>query len=178
MPPPARLADVGRQPAVDSCEKFPRRKARPWLPGLLLPFAMLALTQCAHDPRVTIVGPGNRERATVKIELAQTNAQRELGLMYRSELASDAGMLFVFAAPLHASFWMHNTKIPLDMIFAASDRRVIGIVADATPFSDAQLQVAGNSRYVLEVNAGFCKQHDVQVGDRLEFLDFTPHPLD
>ena len=45
--------------------------------------------------------------------------------MYRNELAPDAGMLFIFTAPEHASFWMHNTQVPLDMIFAGSDRRVM-----------------------------------------------------
>ena len=76
---------------------------------------MLALMQCAHTsegPRVAIVGAGNEPRATVNVEMAQTNPQRERGLMYRSELPADAGMLFIFKAPSHVSFWMHNTQIP------------------------------------------------------------------
>ncbi len=139
---------------------------------------MLALMQCAHSygPQVAIIGPGNQPRATVNIELAQTGAQRERGLMYRTELPADAGMLFIFPAPLHATFWMHNTQVSLDMVFAAPDRRIIGIVPDAEPYSDAQLSVAGDSQYVLEVNAGFCKKHGINVGDRLEFLDFAPRP--
>jgi uncharacterized protein len=139
---------------------------------------MLALLQCAHSdgPRVAIVGPGSQPRTTVNIELAQTGAQRERGLMYRRELGADAGMLFIFPAPLHAVFWMHNTPLSLDMVFAAPDRRVIGIIANAEPYSDAQLSVAGDSQYVLEVNAGFCKNHGIKAGDRLEFLDFAPRP--
>ena len=142
---------------------------------------MLALMQCAHTPdgpRVAIVGAGNEPRATVNVELAQTNPQRERGLMYRSQLPADAGMLFVFKAPSQLSFWMHNTQIPLDMLFAASDRRVIGIIANAVPYSDASLEVSGNSQYVLEVNGGFCKEHGIKVGDRLEFHDFSPAPAD
>jgi uncharacterized protein len=141
---------------------------------------MLALVQCAHDPagpRVAIVGPGNQQRAIVNVELAQTGPQRERGLMYRAELPADNGMLFTFPAPSHEVFWMHNTEISLDMIFAGSDRRVIGIVSNAQPYSDAPLSVPGDSKYVLEVNAGFCKRHAVAVGDRLEFFDFTPHPV-
>jgi len=136
--------------------------------------------QCAHSqgPEVAIVGPGNQPRATVEIELAQTGAERERGLMYRNELAPDAGMLFIFTAPEHASFWMHNTKVPLDMIFAGSDRRVIGIIPNAEPYSDAPLAVNGESQYVVEVNAGFCARHGVRVGDELEFSGFAPHPLD
>ena len=125
-----------------------------------------------------IVGPGNQQRATVKIELAQTGAQRERGLMYRPELAPDAGMLFIFTASEHASFWMHNTQVPLDMVFAGSDLRAIGIIPDTEPYSDARLEVNGESQYVLEVNAGFCKAHGVSVGDRLEFSGFAPHPVD
>ena len=139
---------------------------------------MLALMQCAHvpdGPSVAIVGPGNQPRATVEVELAQTDQQRERGLMYRSELASDAGMLFVFKAPVHASFWMHNTQIPLDMIFISSGRRVIGVIPNAEPYSDAPLEVTGNSLYVLEVNGGFCKQHGIAAGDRVQFNDFTPN---
>jgi uncharacterized protein len=142
---------------------------------------MLALMQCAHapdGPYVAILGPGNQPRATINVELAQTDPQRERGLMYRSELAADAGMLFIFKAPLHASFWMHNTQIPLDMLFISSDRRVIGIIPNAEPYSDAPLEVTGNSQYVLEVNGGFCKQHGIAAGDRMEFHDFTANAVE
>lgn len=141
---------------------------------------MLFLTQCAHSfdtPHVAIVGPDNSARATVDVELAQTDPQRERGLMYRSALPADSGMLFVFKAPMHLSFWMHNTQIPLDMVFAGSDRRVIGIIANAVPYSDASLEVGGNSQYVLEVNGGFCKRHGIKPGDRMEFYNFTPSAL-
>jgi uncharacterized membrane protein (UPF0127 family) len=140
---------------------------------------MLALMQCAHapdGPRVTVVGPGNESRATVSVELAQTSPQRERGLMYRSSLAEDAGMLFIFKDPVHASFWMHNTQIPLDMVFAGSDRRIIGIIANAEPYNDSPLEVPGFSQYVLELNGGFCKKHDIKAGDRLVFYDFSPQP--
>jgi uncharacterized protein len=165
---------------VDKPGYLRRKTARIANLWLLLPLATLALVQCAHDPdgpRVAIIGPGNQQRAVVNVELAQTQPQRERGLMFRAKLPSDNGMLFTFPAPYHQTFWMHNTEIPLDMIFAGSDRRVIGIVANAQPYSDAQLSVPGDSQYVLEVNGGFCKQHAIAAGDRLEFLDFTPHPV-
>ena len=94
--------------------------------------------------------------------------------MYRDALAGDAGMLFVFPAPSNQVFWMKNTRIPLDMLFADDQRRVIGIVADAEPYSEARLSVPGDSRYVLEVNGGFCRQRGVKAGDRLDFLGFSP----
>ncbi len=166
---------------MDNPARFPHRRPRYPQPRLLLALTMLALMQCAHTPdgpRVAIVGPGNQVRATVNVELAQSGRQRERGLMYRSELPADSGMLFVFKAPVHASFWMHNTQIPLDMVFASSNRRVIGVIANTEPYSDAPLEVTGISQYVVEVNAGFCKRHGVKTGDRLEFYDFSPNPTD
>jgi len=131
---------------------------------------------CERGPRVAIVAPDGSTLATVKIEVADTPQSREMGLMYRDTLASDAGMLFVFPAPSNQVFWMKNTRIPLDMVFADSQRRVIGIVANAVPYSEARLSVPGDSQYVLEVNGGFCQRRGVKAGDRLEFLGFSPSP--
>jgi uncharacterized protein len=98
--------------------------------------------------------------------------------MYRQHLAEDAGMLFVFKQPQHLSFWMKNTEIPLDMIFADADGTVVGIIADAEPFSERQLGVTGDSQYVLEVNGGFAQRHGIKPGDRLRFLGFTSSAKD
>ena len=147
------------------------------VPGLLAAVSMMVLTQCAREPRVIIEGPGGEKRATVRVEVAGDPAAREVGLMFRKQLAPDAGMLFVFPQPRHQVFWMHNTEIPLDMIFAGSNRRVIGIIANAQPYSDATLEVPGDSLYVLEVNGGFCKQHGVRAGDRLEFFHLSPDAI-
>ena len=138
---------------------------------------MIVITAaCERGPRVAIMAPDGSTLATVKIEVADTPQSREMGLMYRDTLASDAGMLFVFPAPSNQVFWMKNTRIPLDMVFADSQRRVIGIVANAVPYSEARLSVPGDSQYVLEVNGGFCQRRGVKAGDRLEFLGFSPSP--
>jgi uncharacterized protein len=110
----------------------------------------------------------------VRVEIADTAEAREMGLMYRQHLAQNAGMLFIFKAPHPLTFWMKNTEIPLDMIFADADGIVMGIVANAEPFSERQLSVAGNSQYVLEVNGGFAQRHGIRPGDHLQFLGFTP----
>ncbi len=139
-----------------------------------LAILMIIAAACERGPRVAIADLNGATLATVKIEIADTPQKQELGLMYRDTLGSDAGMLFVFPAPSHQVFWMKNTRIPLDMLFADNQQRVIGIVANAEPYSEARLSVPGDSRYVLEVNGGFCRQRGVQPGDRLEFLGFTP----
>jgi uncharacterized protein len=70
---------------------------------------------------------------------------------------------------------MHNTPIPLDMIFADPAGKVIGIVANAEPFSDKLLAVAGDAQYVLEVNGGYCAKHGIVPGDRMDFSGFSTH---
>ena len=132
------------------------------------------MAACANDPRVIISGPADQNLATVRIEIADTPSARETGLMYRQHLDENAGMLFLFKTPQHLTFWMKNTEIPLDMIFADENGKVIGIVAEATPFSERQLSVPGDSQYVLEVNGGFAARHGIKAGDRLRFAGFVP----
>lgn len=136
---------------------------------------LLALLGCAHGPCVSIVGADGKARAAVTVEVANTTAQREVGLMFRKHLDDKAGMIFVFPDSAPRNFWMHNTEIPLDMIFADESGRVIGIVANAQPFSDKLLGVDGNSQYVLEVNGGFCAKNGIKPGDHFQFLNFYPH---
>jgi uncharacterized membrane protein (UPF0127 family) len=151
------------------------RRRRPRLRPFALVAVMLALLGCARGPCVSIVGADGKPRATVAVEVASTGPQRELGLMYRKHLDDDAGMIFVFPDAAPRNFWMHNTPISLDMIFADASFRVIGVVADATPETDTLRGVEGSSQYVLEVNGGFCAKNGIRAGDRLQFLDFYPH---
>jgi uncharacterized protein len=138
----------------------------------------IAMSACAQGPRIEIVGPGGASRAVVSVEIADTAATREYGLMYRKQLDEDAGMIFVFKAPQHLEFWMKNTVIPLDMIFADSAGKIVGIVRKAMPFSEAIDSVDGDSQYVLEVNGGFCDRHGVHPGDTLRFEGFVPRSTD
>src|SRR5205085_1115655 len=72
----------------------------------------------------------------VKVEIARTEAEQSRGLMFRTDLPRDRGMLFIFEVPDEHAFWMHNTLIPLDMIFLGEDRAVVGIVSNAAPHTD------------------------------------------
>ena len=136
---------------------------------------LFALLGCARGPCVSIVGADGKPRATVAVEVASTGPQREVGLMFRKHLDDNAGMIFVFPDAAPRNFWMHNTPIPLDMIFADASGRVIGIVANAEPYSDKLLGVEGNSEYVLEVNGGFCAKNGIMPGDKMDFSGFSPH---
>jgi len=136
---------------------------------------VLALLGCARGPCVTIVAPDGTTRATVAIEVANTVEQRERGLMFRNHLDDNAGMIFVFPDSAPRDFWMHNTEIPLDMIFADSSFRVTGIVANAAPETDSLRGVQGASQYVLEVNGGYCAKNGIKPGDHFSFTNFYPH---
>jgi uncharacterized membrane protein (UPF0127 family) len=138
----------------------------------------LSIAACAGEPQVAIRDASGAKKAVVTVEIADTAPARELGLMFRQRLDRDAGMLFVFKQPQHLTFWMKNTEIPLDMIFAEADGKIAGIVANAEPFSEQQLSVGEESQFVLEVNAGFAQRHGIKPGDRLQFLGARPSAKD
>jgi uncharacterized membrane protein (UPF0127 family) len=101
------------------------------------------------------------------VELATNDAERERGLMYRKELPEGRGMLFDFQTEQPVAFWMHNTYIPLDMIFIGGNGRVAHIAENAKPLSDALIPSGGPIRAVLEVIAGTAHKFGIAVGDRV-----------
>lgn len=107
-------------------------------------------------------------RHAVRAELARTTDEHSRGLMYRRTLAPDSGMLFLFDDDEDRAFWMRNTLIPLDMIFAAADGTIVGIVPMATPLTETSRAVGTPSRYVLEMAGGWCQDHGVAAGDRID----------
>lgn len=119
--------------------------------------------------KVTLTHP-NQKPVTVRAELAITPKERDLGMMFRGELAPKNGMLFVFEKPQILSFWMKNTAIPLDMIFISEHKKVLGVVHNARPHS-LEGRGVGNvpSLYVLEVNSGFSKRHGIEKGAKVDF---------
>jgi uncharacterized membrane protein (UPF0127 family) len=107
----------------------------------------------------------------VRVEVARSEAEREKGLMFRTALPEDRGMLFVFDETENHTFWMHNTLIPLDMIFLGDDRSVVGVVANAAPRTDTARTVGKPSRYVVEVGGGEAAAHGIAAGTRATFID-------
>ena len=136
--------------------------------------AGLTVSACASEPRVVI--HTTTGEVAVTVEVAATPAQEAIGLMYRKELGAMAGMLFVFDTTREHPFWMKNTVLPLDMIFIGEDRKIVGIVKDAVPFTTTSRTVGVPSRHVLEVNAGFSEKHGVKTGDQLSFENIPAAP--
>ncbi len=124
-------------------------------------------------PRVVVESPSGRSSA-VRVEVVRAPEELERGLMFRERLGPDDGMLFVFPETGEHAFWMKNTLIPLDMIFAGSDGVVVGIVENAEPLTTTARSVGAPSRYVLEVNGGWSATHGVARGDRMRFEGVAP----
>jgi uncharacterized protein len=101
------------------------------------------------------------------VELATNTADRALGLMFRKELPEGHGMLFDFQNEQQVQFWMHNTHIPLDMIFIAADGHIVHIAENAKPMSDDLIPSVHPVRAVLEVIAGTVRKFAIAPGDRV-----------
>lgn len=106
------------------------------------------------------------------VEIADDDAERARGLMFRESLADDRGMLFHFQAPEHASFWMRNTVISLDIIFIGVDGRILNIAERTTPYSEQGVPAAGLTRGVLEIRGGLARERGIQPGDRVHHRIF------
>ena len=126
----------------------------------------------AQQPNVVFAGSelwieSGGKRHHFKIEFADTDERRARGLMYRSSMAADAGMLFDFKREGPVSMWMRNTLIPLDMLFIARDGRIVNIAERTVPLSEATIPSAGPVRAVLELNGGTAHRLGLKPGDRV-----------
>ena len=101
------------------------------------------------------------------VELADTDAEREKGLMFRKELPEGSGMLFDFHEEQPVGFWMQNTYIPLDMIFIRGDGRILRIAENTEPLSTKIIPSGGPVRAVLEVIGGTARKMGIAPGDRV-----------
>jgi uncharacterized membrane protein (UPF0127 family) len=104
----------------------------------------------------------------VDAEVAASPTERERGLMYRTSMGENEGMLFVFEREKVLTFWMHNTCLPLDMIFIAADGTIVGIEENTPTLTDETFSPGCPARYVLEVNAGWSRKNGVSAGMKVK----------
>lgn len=102
-----------------------------------------------------------------EVELAETAAQRQVGLMYRRSMDPNHGMLFDFGNAQDISMWMENTYISLDMAFVGDDGRVIRVEENAQPLSTRIISSGSPVRFVVELVAGTAKRIGLKPGDRM-----------
>ncbi|WP_420851556.1 DUF192 domain-containing protein [Psychroserpens algicola] len=107
--------------------------------------------------------------ATIDIEIADDEYTTQTGLMYRNSMAHNQGMLFIFPNTDYRSFYMKNTKIPLDIIYISEDKTIVSIQKNAKPMDESSLPSEGPAKYVLEVNAGLSETWTLEKGDTIEF---------
>jgi uncharacterized membrane protein (UPF0127 family) len=123
----------------------------------------------APDTRPSVAFATAQGDAVVRVEVVQSQAKVERGLMYREHLPPDDGMLFLLTPEQDWKFWMRNTLIGLDIIFIKRDMTIAGIAANAKPRDESLLSVGVPSVYVVEVNAGWCAAHHVVAGNVAKF---------
>ena len=104
-----------------------------------------------------------------KVEVAATSAQQAHGMMFRTGMAPNTGMIFPMEPPRPASFWMENTLIPLDLVFIGADRKVRNIITQAVPRSQAPLSSVGPVAAVLELKGGEATRIGLKTGDRVSW---------
>ena len=118
---------------------------------------------------LTIITADGRHRFWV--EIAQSNSQRQQGLMERLEMPAYWGMLLDFGFPQMVHMWMKNTHIPLDVIFLDENMRILGYVVDTVPFSLKSISIDKKSNNVLEMNGGSVDKFNKKIGDKIIFIE-------
>ncbi|MYL97396.1 DUF192 domain-containing protein [Novosphingobium sp. FGD1] len=104
-----------------------------------------------------------------RVEVATTPQEQAKGLMFRTQMGADEGMVFVNKPPRPASFWMRNTVIPLDIIFVGTDHRILNIAANAQPYDESPVSSTGVTSAVLELNGGRAAQLGIKPGDKVSW---------
>ena len=126
--------------------------------------AMAVAEECRED-QINLRGDWGQARFTV--EVVDDKEERARGLMHRESLPKSAGMLFVYESPRTVNFWMRNTLIPLDMIFADETGTVRRVHHRAEPLSERLIPGGSGIQYVLEVNGGLAEALNITEGSEL-----------
>jgi uncharacterized protein len=142
--------------------------------------ALLLLSACSSEGPNQMPGSSTRLEiqtdggvVEVDVEVADDDVERSLGLMNRTRLDPDAGMAFLWEEPVHATFWMKDTLIPLSIAFWNERGRIVAILdmepceSEPCPSYEPGVEFQG----ALEVNQGFFEEHDVAVGDRVALVE-------
>jgi uncharacterized membrane protein (UPF0127 family) len=112
---------------------------------------------------------GGKAISKIDIEKAESEVERQMGLMFRKSMPEDQGMLFLFEASEPQAFWMRNTYIPLDIIFVDENGVINTIHENAKTLNDTSLPSSAPSKYVVEVNGGYAQRHGIKVGDKISW---------
>jgi len=109
-------------------------------------------------------------KAKIDLEIADNEYERQLGLMNRKEMKENEGMLFIFPRQDYQSFWMRNTLISLDIMFVNDQKEIVTIHKNTKILSETSYPSSAPSIYVVETLAGFADRHNIQVGDKIDWM--------
>jgi uncharacterized membrane protein (UPF0127 family) len=152
-------------------------------PLLLIAFFVFIATSCKDEKKaikqtevaftkegeLTIFKSTDSTKISLDIEIADTDFDIQTGLMYRNQMETHQGMLFVFDDEKERFFYMKNTKIPLDLIYINADTSIVSFQKNAKPFDESSLPSNGPAKYVLEVNAGLVDLWNLSEKDSIIF---------
>ena len=127
--------------------------------------AETAKAPTAPNPTASLTFHTKAGARTFTVERALNEQARERGLMFRREMADDHGMIFDFEGERSVDMWMHNTYIPLDMVFIGADRAVKRVARNTTPLSDKIISSGGPALYVVELNGGEAGRAGIEPGN-------------
>ena len=133
--------------------------------ALLSLLLLLPVAACSNENSLTI--HTDKGDFAFSVEIVDTPAARQKGLMFRESLADDAGMLFDFFEEGNVAFWMSNTLIPLDMLFIRADGTIANIHVNAIPLDLTSIPSEGPVRFVLEIPGGRSLEIGAKAGDRV-----------
>ena len=159
---------------------------RVFLKSVLIVFGLVLLSSCKEEktstPKDKVVVSFKKEGSlilkkaendsiiqTLDIEIADDDYSTETGLMYRTKLETNQGMLFIFPDVQMRSFYMKNTKIPLDIIYIDKDKTIVSFQKNAKPMDETSLPSEAPAKYVLEINGGLSDEWQLEVGDKVSY---------
>lgn len=146
--------------------KWARKFVIPVIIGITLCTAMIIFAMTSQNNLRTLT-VNNTE---IAIEFATSSQEKSRGLCCRDTLPENQGMLFVYDRPGDYGFWMKDTRIPLDMYWINQEKEIVHIEHSVVPSSyPKSYRSPKPAQYILETNAGFAKQHNIQVGDPVSF---------
>lgn len=142
--------------------------------GLLALWPALAIADAPSKTQKLSIETAAHKAVNLTVEIADTEETRARGLMQRTTLAEDHGMLFVFGEDSYIQMWMKDTPISLDMLFIDSHGKIVYIAEKTVPQSTDIISAKREARAVLEVAAGVSEKLGVKVGDRVVYSAFKP----
>jgi uncharacterized membrane protein (UPF0127 family) len=140
-----------------SCKEQPQKRKQ----------VSTAIIQFKKEAKLYLTRPNGDTIQQLEIEIADDEYERETGLMYRTQMKRNRGMLFIFPEEQPRGFYMKNTHIPLDLIFLNSQNKIVSITRNATPESLETIPSNAPAQYVLEINSGLSEEWNLQAGDSM-----------